>query len=123
MEQWVASVKKYGIATGLVLLIPFILPYVEKYFDSRAATSTQVFVYKIKEMYKRTNIEIDLNLVKEVMEKYRLKTIKEAVNFSLERTIESKKRKNLLQLKGKVKWEGNLDEIRPSQKISFAKTG
>jgi Arc/MetJ family transcription regulator len=82
-----------------------------------------IFVYKIKEMYKRTNIEIDLNLVKEVMEKYRLKTIKEAVNFSLERTIESKKRKNLLQLKGKVKWEGNLDEIRPSQKISFAKTG
>ncbi|HDR52689.1 MAG TPA: type II toxin-antitoxin system VapB family antitoxin [Mariniphaga anaerophila] len=65
-------------------------------------------------MYKRTNIEIDLNLVKEVMEKYQLKTIKEAVNFSLERTIESKKRKNLLQLKGKVKWEGNLDEMRQS---------
>ncbi len=71
-------------------------------------------MYKIREMYKRTNIEIDLNLVKEVMEKYRLKTIKEAVNFSLERTIESKKRKNLLQLKGKVKWEGNLDEMRQS---------
>lgn len=73
-----------------------------------------IFVYKIREMYKRTNIEIDLNLVKEVMEKYQLKTIKEAVNFSLERTIESKKRKNLLQLKGKVKWEGNLDEMRQS---------
>jgi Arc/MetJ family transcription regulator len=63
-------------------------------------------------MYKRTNIEIDQNLVKEVMKIYQLKTIKEAVNFSLEKTIESRKRKNLLQLKGKVKWEGNLDEMR-----------
>jgi Arc/MetJ family transcription regulator len=65
-------------------------------------------------MYKRTNIEIDLDLVKEVMEKYQIKTMKEAVNFSLEKIIESKKRKNLLQLKGKVKWEGNLDEMRQS---------
>jgi Arc/MetJ family transcription regulator len=46
------------------------------------------------------------------MKIYQLKTIKEAVNFSLEKTIESRKRKNLLQLKGKVKWEGNLDEMR-----------
>jgi len=63
-------------------------------------------------MYKRTNIEIDLNLVKEVMQKYQLKSIKEAVNFSLAKTVESQKRANLLNLKGKVKWEGNLDEMR-----------
>jgi Arc/MetJ family transcription regulator len=36
-------------------------------------------------MYKRTNIEIDMNLVQEVMEKYRLKSMKEAINFSLEK--------------------------------------
>jgi len=71
-----------------------------------------IFVYKIEVMYKRTNIEIDLDLVKEVMEKYRLKSIKEAVNFSLEKTAESKKRAELLKMKGKVKWEGNLDEMR-----------
>ena len=63
-------------------------------------------------MYKRTNIEIDMDLVKEVMEKYRIKTIKEAVRFSLEKIIESKKRKDLLQMKGKINWEGNLDEMR-----------
>jgi Arc/MetJ family transcription regulator len=63
-------------------------------------------------MYKRTNIEIDMNLVKEVMEKYRIKTIKEAVHFSLEKIIESKKRKDLLKMKGKINWEGNLDEMR-----------
>jgi Arc/MetJ family transcription regulator len=69
-------------------------------------------VYKIEDMYKRTNIEIDLDLVKEVMEKYNLKSIKEAVNFSLDRTVEAKKRSELLKMKGKVKWEGNLDEMR-----------
>ena len=63
-------------------------------------------------MYKRTNIEIDLNLVKEVMEKYQLKSMKEAINFSLENTVESIKRARLLQMKGKVAWDGNLDEMR-----------
>ena len=65
-------------------------------------------------MYKRTNVEIDINLVQEVMEKYKLKSMKEAINFSLERTIESKKRARLLEMKGKVNWEGNLDEMRNS---------
>ncbi|MCA1759641.1 MAG: type II toxin-antitoxin system VapB family antitoxin, partial [Bacteroidales bacterium] len=63
-------------------------------------------------MYKRTNVEIDMNLVQEVMEKYQLKSMKEAINFSLEKTIESKKRAKLLEMKGKVNWEGNLDEMR-----------
>ncbi|HCE58933.1 MAG TPA: DUF2191 domain-containing protein [Prolixibacteraceae bacterium] len=63
-------------------------------------------------MYKRTNIEIDLDLVQEVMETYNLKSIKEAVNFSLEKSIQAKKRHDLLLLKGKVKWEGNLSEMR-----------
>ncbi|QGY44931.1 type II toxin-antitoxin system VapB family antitoxin [Maribellus comscasis] len=63
-------------------------------------------------MYKRTNIEIDLDLVREVMDAYNLKSIKEAVNFSLGKTVESKKRARLLSLKGKVKWEGSLDEMR-----------
>lgn len=63
-------------------------------------------------MYKRTNIEIDLDLVREVMETYNLKSIKEAVNFSLRKTVESKKRAKLLDLKGKVRWEGSLDEMR-----------
>ncbi len=67
---------------------------------------------KEKVMHKRTNIEIDLDLVKEVMAAYNLRTIKEAVNFSLEKTVESKKRANLLRMKGKVEWQGNLDEMR-----------
>jgi Arc/MetJ family transcription regulator len=65
-------------------------------------------------MYKRTNVEIDINLVQEVMEKYKLKSMKEAINFSLENTVESIKRARLLQMKGKVTWEDNLDEMRNS---------
>ena len=65
-------------------------------------------------MYKRTNIKIDIDLVQEVMKTYRIKTIKEAINFSLQKTAWAQKRKNLLQLKGQVKWEGSLDEMRKS---------
>ena len=63
-------------------------------------------------MYKRTNVEIDLDLVQEIMKTYNLKSIKEAVNFSLEKTIDQQKRKKLLAMQGKVQWEGNLDEMR-----------
>lgn len=63
-------------------------------------------------MYKRTNIELDVNLVNEAMEVTHFKTVKELVNHSLSELIKYNKRKELLKLKGKIKWEGNLDEIR-----------
>ena len=63
-------------------------------------------------MYKRTNIELDIDLVNEVMATYNLKSIKEAVNFSLQKSIERQKRMKLLAMQGKIEWEGNLDEIR-----------
>lgn len=72
-----------------------------------------IFVYfKNEIMYKRTNVEIDLDLVQEIMKTYKLKSIKEAVNFSLEKTIDQQKRKKLLAMQGKIQWEGNLDEMR-----------
>ena len=63
-------------------------------------------------MYKRTNIELDIDLVNEVMATYKLKSIKEAVHLSLQKTIEQQKRKKLLAMEGKIEWEGNLDEMR-----------
>jgi Arc/MetJ family transcription regulator len=63
-------------------------------------------------MYKRTNVEIDLDLVQEIMKTYKLKSIKEAVNFSLEKTNDHQKRMKLLAMQGKIQWEGNLDEMR-----------
>jgi hypothetical protein len=55
--------------------------------------------------------QLDLSQInKEVLK--RMKSIKETVNFSLQKTIDQQKRWKLLAMKGKIEWEGNLDEMR-----------
>ena len=63
-------------------------------------------------MQKRTNIELDIDLVQEAMKITHLKTIKDVVHHSLEETIKMGKKKKLLKLKGKVVWEGDLNQMR-----------
>ena len=63
----------------------------------------------------RTNIELDEKLVKEAMRFTRKKTKKEIVNYALEELVKRFKRKQLLELEGKVEWVGNLDEMRKSR--------
>jgi Arc/MetJ family transcription regulator len=63
-------------------------------------------------MHKRTNIELDVDLLKKAMELTHLSTIKEVVNYSLREVIRINKRRELLKFKGKVDWEGNLDQMR-----------
>ena len=63
-------------------------------------------------MHKRTNIELDVDLINEAMELTKMKTIKEVVHHSLREMIRLEKRKRMLGLKGKVNWDGNLDEMR-----------
>ncbi|MEM7552468.1 MAG: type II toxin-antitoxin system VapB family antitoxin [Bacteroidota bacterium] len=63
-------------------------------------------------MQKRTNIELDVELLKEAMELSKLPTIKEVVHESLREMIKRQKSKKLLKLRGKVNWEGELDEMR-----------
>lgn len=63
-------------------------------------------------MYKRTNIELDSELVKEAMDLTQLNSIKDVVNYSLREIIRIKKRKDLLKFRGKVSWEGDLNEMR-----------
>ncbi len=63
-------------------------------------------------MHKRTNIEIDIDLIKEAMQLTELRTIKDVVHHSLRELIKLEKRKKLLKLKGKVSWEGDLDQMR-----------
>lgn len=63
-------------------------------------------------MYKRTNIEIDNDLINQVLKITKLPSIKEAVNYSLKQVVLSNTRKKILALRGKVKWEGDLDEMR-----------
>jgi len=51
-------------------------------------------------------------LLNQALKATNLSTIKEVVHYSLRETIKMNQRKNLLKLKGKVKWDGDLNEIR-----------
>jgi Arc/MetJ family transcription regulator len=60
----------------------------------------------------RTNIEIDDKLMKEAMRSANTKTKKETVEAGLRMLIQIKAQTGIRKLRGKVKWEGDLDELR-----------
>ncbi|MEI6050208.1 MAG: type II toxin-antitoxin system VapB family antitoxin [Bacteroidota bacterium] len=66
-------------------------------------------------MYKRTNIELDVDLVKKAMEITNINTIREVVHHSLIELIRLEKRRGILKFRGMVKWEGNLNELRTNE--------
>jgi Arc/MetJ family transcription regulator len=63
----------------------------------------------------RTNIELDERLVSEAMRLTGIKTKKELVNYSLKELVAKIKRRKMLELEGKVQWEGSLAEMRKSR--------
>ena len=60
----------------------------------------------------RTNIEIDDTLMADALKATGLSTKKEAVELGLKALIKLNKQASIRALKGKLKWEGNLDEMR-----------
>lgn len=60
----------------------------------------------------RTNIEIDDKLMKEAMRSANTKTKKETVEAGLRMLIQIKGQEGIRKLRGKVRWEGDLDELR-----------
>ncbi len=68
---------------------------------------------------QRTNIELDEKLVKQAMRLFGKKTKKELVNFALNELIRREKAKRILSLEGKVKWEGDLREMRKGRFASI----
>jgi Arc/MetJ family transcription regulator len=60
----------------------------------------------------RTNIEIDDKLMAEAMRAMGAKTKREAVETALRRFVEQERRKDILKLRGKVNWVGDLDAMR-----------
>jgi len=60
----------------------------------------------------RTNIDIDDKLVKDGLKLTHLKTKKELVNYALEELIKKERRKRILDLEGKIQWEGDLRKMR-----------
>lgn len=64
----------------------------------------------------RTNIEIDDEVLKEVQALTGAKTKREAVDVALRELVARYRRLGLLRLKGKVRWEGELDVSRFGRK-------
>jgi len=60
----------------------------------------------------RTNIEIDDNLMADALKATGLSTKKEAVELGLKALIELNKQASIRALRGKLKWEGSLEEMR-----------
>ncbi|MBO9493118.1 type II toxin-antitoxin system VapB family antitoxin [Thalassotalea sp. G20_0] len=60
----------------------------------------------------RTNIVIDDELMQEVLNASGLTTRKEAVEVGLKALIQLKKQEKFRAYRGKLNWEGDLDEMR-----------
>ena len=60
----------------------------------------------------RTNIVIDDDLMAQAQKATGLSTKKEIVEQGLKLLIRLKKQQSIRDLRGKVKWEGDLDEMR-----------
>lgn len=57
----------------------------------------------------RTNIEINENLIREAMELSGVKTKREVVHLAIVEFVESRKRKDLRDLKGNIQFSENYD--------------
>ena len=60
----------------------------------------------------RTNIELDDALVEQALKLSEIRTKKEVIHEALKNYVAWMKKKQLLNLKGNVKWEGNLKDMR-----------
>lgn len=60
----------------------------------------------------RTNIVIDDKLMADAMKATGLTTKKDAVEEGLRLLIQKNKQQNIRKLRGKLKWEGDLDRMR-----------
>lgn len=66
-------------------------------------------------MTMRTNIEIDEDLMEEAMKISGLKTKKATVEAGLKLIISLNLQEKIRNLRGKLKWEGDLHEMRLDQ--------
>jgi Arc/MetJ family transcription regulator len=60
----------------------------------------------------RTNVEIDEELMREALRLSGLKTKRAVIDAALRMFVRVQRQADILDLAGKVHWEGNLDESR-----------
>ena len=69
-----------------------------------------IFTHQLFKM--RTNIELDDALVEQALKLSNIKTKKDVIHDALKNYVALMKKKQLLALKGNVKWDGNLKDMR-----------
>ncbi|MDD5262310.1 MAG: type II toxin-antitoxin system VapB family antitoxin [Methylacidiphilales bacterium] len=63
----------------------------------------------------RTNINLNEGLVARGLKLSGLRTKKDLVNMALSEFVRRKDQKNILKLRGKIQWKGDLDLMRQSR--------
>lgn len=63
----------------------------------------------------RTNIVIDDDLMAQAIKATGLETKKDVVEQGLKLLVKRSKQQSIRSLRGKVKWEGDLDEMRDNE--------
>jgi Arc/MetJ family transcription regulator len=63
----------------------------------------------------RTNIDLDETLVTRGLQLSGLRTKKDLVNMALREFIRKNDQKKILELRGKIQWQGDLDLMRQSR--------
>lgn len=69
-------------------------------------------------MKKRTSIVIDEDLVQAGLKATGLKTLRELVELALRDLLRRESQKRILELKGSIDWEGDLQEMRRGRTFS-----
>lgn len=64
----------------------------------------------------RTNIELDDRLVREGMRRFHCRSKRELVHMALTELLRDAKRKEILALRGQVRWQGDLEEMRTARR-------
>ena len=65
----------------------------------------------------RTNIVLDDELVRLCLEITGLKTRRQLIDHALKELLRHENQKKILELKGKIKWEGDLDSLREGREF------
>jgi len=60
----------------------------------------------------RTNIVLDDRLVREGMRRFKCRSKRDLVHLALNELLKGARRRDLLSLRGRVKWDGDLAELR-----------
>jgi Arc/MetJ family transcription regulator len=63
----------------------------------------------------KINLEIDNSLISEIKSLTKLKTKKEIIHTALQHFLSYSQRKEMVNLFGKVEWEGDLNKMRTAK--------